>query len=103
MVRDFFFSGGAGDDNQDGDMRDDAFKFLDDPEVHGWQAFDKALARGAVPTTPSASGTGKKYYSRVAPPAARNTRSLATAPPWIAYFEFREGQWYCTTFSECCD
>src|SRR6267142_6403791 len=48
MVRDFFFSGGGGDDNHDGDMRDDAFKFLDDPQVHGWQAFAKALAKGTV-------------------------------------------------------
>ena len=103
MVRDFFFSGGGGDDNHDGDTRDEAFKFLDDPQVHGWQAFDKALVKGAAPSTPNSSGDGEKYYSRVAPPAARNTTNLATAPPWIAYFEFRDGHWYCTSFSECCD
>ena len=49
--------------------------FLDDPQVHGWQAFDKALVKGAVPSTPNSSGDGKKYYSRVAPPAARNTET----------------------------
>jgi hypothetical protein len=103
MTRDFFFSGGGGDDNHDGDMRDDAFKFLDDPNVRGWQAFDKALAKGAAPAPPNSSADGKKYISRVAPPAGRNTSNLATAPPWIAYFEFRDGHWYCTSFSECCD
>ena len=103
MVPDFFFSGGGGDDNHNGDMRDEAFKFLDDPHVHGWRAFDKALARGAVSVAPSPDGEGKKHYARVAPPAARNTTNLATAPPWIAYFEFRDGVWYCTSFSECCD
>ena len=103
MVSDFFFSGGGGDDNHDGDMRDDAFKFLDDPQVHGWQAFDKALAHGAVPDTPNSTADGKKYLTRVAPPGGRNTTNLDTAPPWIAYFEFRDGHWYCTSFSECCD
>lgn len=103
MVRDFFFSGGSGDDNHDADARDDAFKFLDDPQVHGWRAFDKALARGAVSVAPNPDGEGKKYYARVAPPAARNITNLATGPPWIAYFEFRDGVWYCTSFSECCD
>ena len=53
MVRDFYFSGGGGHDNHNGDSRDEAFKFLDDPQVHGWQAFDKALAKGAVPSTPN--------------------------------------------------
>lgn len=103
MVPEFFFSGGGGDDNHDGDLRDDAFKFLDDPQVHGWRALDKALAKGAVPSPPAAGSDGKKHYSRVAPPAARNTTNLAKAPPWIAYFEFRDGVWYCTSFSECCD
>src|SRR5437016_9512812 len=73
MTRDFYFSGGGGDDNQDGDTRDEALKFLDDPQVRGWQAFDKALAKGAAPSTPNTTGNGKKYNTRVAPPAARNT------------------------------
>ena len=103
MVRDFFFSGGGGDDNQDGDTRDEAFKFLDDPQVHGWQAFARTLARGAVPSPPNPNSDGKKYLSRVAPPAARKITDLTNAPPWIAFFEYRSGQWYCTSFSECCD
>src|SRR6266566_6924567 len=61
MVRDFFFSGGGGDDNHDGDTRDDAFRYWDDPQVHGWQAFDKALAKGAVPSEPNTNGDGGKY------------------------------------------
>lgn len=103
MVSDFFFSGGGGDDNQDGDTRDEAFKFLDDPQVRGWQAFARTLAKGAVPSPPNPGADGKKHLSRVAPPAARTTKSLTNAPPWIASFEFRDGQWYCTSFSECCD
>src|SRR3989442_5067231 len=89
MVRDFFFSGGGGDDNHDGDTRDEAFKFLDDPQVHGWQAFDKALVKGAAPSTPNSSADGKKYYRRVAPPAARKTTNLATAPQCLSYFDLR--------------
>jgi hypothetical protein len=103
LVRDFYFSGGGGDDNHDGDTRDEAFKFFDDAQVHGWQAFAKTLAKGAVPSPPNSNGDGKKYLSRVAPPSARSTRDLTNAPPWIAYFEFRDGDWYCTSFSECCD
>ena len=102
MVRDFFFSGGS-DENQDGDTRDEAFKFLDDPEVRGWKAFVETLAKGAVPSPPNPNEGGKKYPSRVSPPAARKIRSLENAPPWIASFEFRNGKWYCTSFSECCD
>lgn len=103
MVSDFFFSGGGGDDNHDGDSRDEAFTFLDDPQVHAWRAFDKALAKGAVPIGWSPSRDRKQYYSRVAPPNAPKTTNLEQAPPWIAYFEFRDGHWYCTAFSECCD
>jgi len=102
MVRDFFFSGG-GDDNQDGDTRDLALKFLDDQQVNGWRQFELTLAKGAVSSPPNPNSGGKKYFSRVAPPAARRTRNLATAPPWIAVFEFRDGRWYCSSFSECCD
>ena len=103
MVRDFFFSGGGGDDNHDGDFRDDAFKYWDDAQVKGWRAFDRALAQGAVPAPPEPAEDGKKYQSRVAPPSARSTKNLSTAPPWLAYFQFRDGHWYCTSFSECCD
>jgi hypothetical protein len=102
MVRDFFFSGGS-DDNQDGDFRDEAFKWLADPQIGGWKAFSMTLAKGAVPSPPNPNDGGKKYLSKVAPPAARTIRSLENAPPWIASFEFRDGQWYCTSFSECCD
>jgi hypothetical protein len=102
MVPEFFFSGGS-DENGDGDTRDEAFKFLDDPQVHGWQAFAKVLARGAVATKPEPTGNTRGYPRRVAPPEARRIRSLTNAPPWLATFEFRNGQWYCTMLSECCD
>jgi hypothetical protein len=83
-------------------MRDDAFKYLDDPQVNGWRAFDKALAKGTV-TAPASGEDGKKYPTKVAPPSARNINDLNAAPPWLAYFQFRNGAWYCTSFSECCD
>ena len=102
MVSSFFFSGGS-DENGDGDTRDEAFKFLDDPQVKGWRAFAKVLAKGAVPSTPNPDEQGNKFPSRVAPPEARRIRSLENAPPWVASFEFRNGKWYCTSFSECCD
>ena len=101
MVRDFFFSGGGGDDNHDGDTRDDAFKYWDDPNVRGWRAFTRALTQGAVPAPPALDSGN--HPSRVAPPSARTMKNLSTAPPWLAYFEFRDGHWYCTSFSECCD
>jgi hypothetical protein len=102
MVKEFFFSNGS-DENGDGDTRDEAFKFLDDPQVRGWEAFAKVLSKGAVSTKPDPTGHTRGYPRRIAPPEARRIRSLENAPPWIATFEFRDGQWYCTMLSECCD
>ncbi|HXD32739.1 MAG TPA: hypothetical protein VN643_16570 [Pyrinomonadaceae bacterium] len=102
MVRDFFFSNGS-DENNDGDTRDEAFKFMADPEVKGWQALDKVLSKGVVAASPEPNAQGKTYPRRVAPPEAKRIKSLENAPPWIASFEFRNGQWYFTMLSECCD
>lgn len=49
MAEDFFTSGGIGDDNQDGDSRDETFEFWGEPHTRGWEAFDKVLAQGTAP------------------------------------------------------
>lgn len=107
MIADFYFSGGGGDDNGDGDLRDDAFQFLSDPQTDGWRAFDKALAQGSVLTGATwKEGTSGDYISRVSPPGANVKRNVSGPRPrvaWLAFFEFRDGRWYCTSFSECCD
>lgn len=103
MVQDFYFSGGGGDDNHDGDRRDDAFKFWDDPLNHGWEAWDKTLRLGSVPTARWWK-TDNKYPGRVSPPAANVKRNIDRASVgWLAFFEFRDGRWACTSFSQCCD
>jgi hypothetical protein len=105
MVKDFYFSGGGGDDNQDGDMRDDAFNFWDKPYIRGWEALGRTLRLGTAPTAAwwNCSST-TRCIGRVSPPAANSRRVINRASiDWLAFFEFREGHWYCTSFSECCD
>jgi hypothetical protein len=99
MVRDFYFSGGGGDDNGDGDSRDEAFQFLSEPYTHGWKAFDKALAQGSVPMAAWWDhGAKREYASRISPPAANIRRNIDRARvAWLAIFEFRDGRWYCTS------
>ena len=105
MVSDFYFSGGGGDDNGDGDTREEAFQFFSEPHTHGWKALDRALAQGSVPmATWWDHGAKRKYVSRISPPAANIKNNIdRTRVAWLATFEFREGRWYCTSFSECCD
>jgi hypothetical protein len=103
MAADFFTSGGVGDDNQDGDHRDEAFAFWDEPYTRGWEALDRTLAAGVAPYT--AARVRDKTLRRVAPPAA-NVRRLTPRMglDWHAVFEFREdGRWYCAVFAQCCD
>jgi hypothetical protein len=107
MVADFYFSGGGGDDNSDGDFRDDAFNFLSDARLDGWRAFDATLAQGSVVMGPTWNQRANRgVVSRVSPPSA-NIKSNVDGPrpkvAWLAFFEFRDGRWYCVSFSECCD
>jgi hypothetical protein len=107
MVTDFYFSGGGGDDNGDGDLRDDAFSYFSE-YTNGWKAFDEALAQGSVVigATWKQTGVNREYVTRVSPPAANVKRNISGPHPkvdWLAFFEFRNGRWYCTSFSECCD
>ena len=104
LARDIFFSGG-GDDNGDGDTRDEAFQLWDDPHVRGWEAFDKILSQGTVPKAAWwDGGRRRRHVSRVSPPAANIRRNVRReAIDWYAIFEFRDGRWYCTIFNQCCD
>jgi hypothetical protein len=105
MADDFFTSGGIGDDNQDGDSRNETFKFWDESYVRGWEAFDKVLAQGAAPMAAWWDpGENRRHVSRVAPPSANVRRNIKRALiDWYAIFEFRDGRWICTVFAQCCD
>ncbi len=94
----------AGDEDGDGDSRDDAFARWDEARGRGWKAFERLLLGGAVPgegLLGSRDGTPK----RVAPPAINKRVNVVSGRiAWYAVFEFREGRrWYCTVFKECCD
>jgi len=99
MSSDFFSSPG----NSSG--IDAAFQYWDDPHIRGWQAFNWVLNLGTVPMAAWWDhGAKRKYITRIAPPAANVRRNIDRARiDWYAFFEFREGHWYCTIFSECCD
>jgi hypothetical protein len=107
MVADFYFSGGGGDDNGDDDFRDDAFTFFSDARLDAWRAFDRAFAQGSVVIGPTWNrGANREYVTRVSPPAADVKRNISGPRPkvaWLAFFEFRDGRWYCTSISGCCD
>jgi hypothetical protein len=100
MMSGDFFSSGGNDSGQEA-----AFQFWDDPNVRGWEAFDKVLAQGTVPMAAWwDSGRKRKYISRVAPPAANIRRNMKQrAIDWYAIFEYRDDRWYCTVFNQCCD
>jgi len=103
MTPDFFTSGGIGDDNGDGDSRDETFAFWDQPYTRGWEALDDVLAHGAVPNA-AWPDSRHKGPSKVAPPAANSRRAIGRAGfDWYAVFQFRGGRWYCVVFAECCD
>ncbi|HYJ48086.1 MAG TPA: hypothetical protein VEV81_15855, partial [Pyrinomonadaceae bacterium] len=98
------FQTGDGTNVMQGDP-DEAFRLWDDPKILGWEAFDKVLARGAVPVAlwQSPGGRPSEDISLIAPPAANVQRNYQRGVvKWYAYFSFREGQWKCTTFTKCC-
>jgi hypothetical protein len=99
MSSDFFSSPG----NDPG--VDAAFKYWDDAIGQGWRAFNRVLTHGTVPMAGWWDhGAKRKYISRVAPPAANIRRNIdRELIDYYAFFEFRNGRWYCTIFSECCD
>lgn len=100
MMSDDFFSSPGNDPGIDA-----AFKDWDDPHVRGWETLNRVLRQGTVPVAAwwgeDADG---KHIIRVAPPAANVRRNIDRALiDWYAFFEFRDGRWYCTIFSQCCD
>ena len=100
MAIDIYFSGGGGDDNHDGDTRDEAFKFWDDTSA--WDGLWKALQHQAIPTVLwRTDKKSAKNPSRIAPPQANQKGNHNYK--YYAFFEYRNGKWYCTIFNECCD
>jgi hypothetical protein len=104
LASDIHYSGGGGDDNHDGDYRDDAFEFWEEQRGRGWKAFEKLLRGSAVPGR-GRLGSRDGAPQRVVPPAINKRVNVVTGRiAWYAVFEFREdGRWYCTVFNECCD
>lgn len=103
MRRDFFYTLG----HHASDQRDAAFNYWDGEKSRGWKAFDRVLAKGAVPTTDKEfSSTPGELQGpmRVAPPAATKPSAFRrNLIDWYAVFEFTDDRWYCITFIECCD
>lgn len=81
------------DENNNGDSRDDAFRWWSKPEVNGWATLNNTLSSGAVDLTAWQSGENRK--TKIAPPAANRDRY----GDWFALCELREdGRWYFVMF-----
>ena len=103
MAPDFYYHSSGGDDNGDDDTRDEALEFWAEPRVGAWEALERTLAKGTVPNT-AMREPGNTRPSRVAPPVANSRRAIQNVSfDWYAIFEYIDGRWYCTAFSQCCD
>jgi hypothetical protein len=103
MTRDFYYLSSGGDENNNQDTRDEAFDYWETSNIGVWEAFDKVLAKGTVPNTAMREPENRRP-SRIAPPLANVKEAIRTKKfEWYAVFEFRDGKWYCTAFTECCD
>lgn len=103
MARDFYYLSSGGDENSNNDSRDEAFEYWETAGTGAWEALDKVLAQGAVVNT-AMRNPESHWPSRVAPPLANNQRAIKERSfDWYAVFEFRNGRWYFTGFTECCD
>ncbi|MFL6337160.1 MAG: hypothetical protein ACJ754_27995 [Pyrinomonadaceae bacterium] len=103
MAADFDYAYG-GDDNGDGDSRDEAFRYWDEGRGRGWKVLERLLLGGAVPGK-GLLGSHNGTPNRVAPPAINKRVNVVRGRiAWYAIFEFREDRrWYCVIFKECCD
>jgi hypothetical protein len=92
MAPDFLYSFGGNAD------RDEAFAYWDRPEVDGWKALDRVLAKGTVQSRDQISiRDGRPATSRTAPPKANRDRYRG----WRAVFEFSSEQgWWWVAFVE---
>jgi hypothetical protein len=103
MTREFYYMSSGGDENSNNDSRDEAFEYWETSGVGAWEALDTVLAQGTVVNT-AMREPGAVGPSRIAPPIANNRRAIkARSFKWYAVFEFKDGRWYCTGFTECCD
>jgi hypothetical protein len=103
MARDFYYLSSGGDENGNGDSRDEAFEYWETSGVGAWEALENVLAQGTVANTAMREFRSRRP-SRIAPPLANSPRAIkARSFKWYTVFEFRDGRWYCTGFTECCD
>jgi hypothetical protein len=103
MARDFYYLSSGGDENSNEDTRDEAFEYWETSGVGAWEARDKFLDQGTAENTAMREPCNRRP-SRVAPPIANSRRAIKNRSfPWYAVFEFRNGRWYATAFTECCD
>ena len=103
MAREFYYLSSGGDENGNHDTRDEAFEYWDTSGVGAWEALDQVLAQGTVANT-AMREPDTRGPSRIAPPLANSRRAIkARSFKWYAIFEFKDGHWYCTGFTECCD
>jgi hypothetical protein len=104
LAADFDYSYDGGDNNDDGDSRNEAFEYWDEGRGRGWRSFERLLLGRAVPGK-GLLGSHNGTPNRVAPPAInRRVNVIRGRIAWYAIFEFREDRrWYCTVFKECCD
>lgn len=103
MAREFYYLSSGGDENGNGDSRDEAFEYWENSGVGAWEALDKVLAQGTVANT-AMREFRSRLPSRIAPPLANNPRAIkARSFKWYVVFEFKDGRWYSTGFTECCD
>lgn len=106
MAPEFHYTSGHHARSQQNDWREGAFRYWDDPQINGWEALDRTLAKGAVPKAAwwGAGRKDKMAASRVAPPEANIRRNIDRGlVSWVAQFEFHNGHWYFTSFDQCCD
>jgi hypothetical protein len=88
------------------DHLDEAFKFWDADNGRGWKAFNRILAKGAVPKARWwHNGEKPERPSRIAPAAANLRVNVDRGRiDWYAIFVFSEdGRWSCDIFQQCCD
>lgn len=103
MARNFYYLSSGGDENGNDDSRDEAFEYWETAARGSWEELNKVLDQGTVVNT-NMREFGSRAPSRVAPPIANNRRAIkAHSFKWYAVFEFKDGRWYCTGFTECCD
>ena len=103
MARDFYYLSSGGDENSNEDTRDEAFEYWETSGIGAWEALEKVLAQGTAINTAMLEPVNRRP-SRIAPPIANSRRAIKNRSfDWYAIFEFRDGRWYATAFTECCD